>query len=270
MDAAASEPEIHKVVEGSPQMTEMNAQEKLLLKQLGQRFQLASEQKAAAIVWDAPVMRHVEPEVEKMSPASPVVSTSPVLPTSPVVSASPVVSSPTEKAATFYRLDFGFESPSVQQQMPEALRKRLENRLENRKETQKKSTGASVAAPAGRRRPEEVPPLALDSPPRRSSSIGGTRRSSREESLAVGANLAMTRRQGGSPTETKPKVKEKQEEGGRQMFDKNTLRMMNREVFKGAIGRYQQRLLQCLDGGALSARTPRRKAKSVQARHVCA
>ena len=208
MDAAASEPEIHKVVEGSPQMTEMNAQEKLLLKQLGQRFQLASEQKAAAIVWDAPVMRHVEPEVEKMSPASPVVSTSPVLPTSPVVSASPVVSSPTEKAATFYRLDFGFESPSVQQQMPEALRKRLENRLENRKETQKKSTGASVAAPAGRRRPEEVPPLALDSPPRRSSSIGGTRRSSREESLAVGANLAMTRRQGGSPTEAKPKVKE--------------------------------------------------------------
>ena len=53
------------------------------------------------------------------------------------------------------------------------------------------------------------------------------------------------------------------------MFDKNTLRMMNREVFKGAIGRYQQRLLQCLEsGGALSARTPRRKAKSVQARHV--
>ena len=205
LDPAIDEHEIHKVVEGSPQMTEMNAQEKLLLKQLGQRFQLASEQKAAAIVWDAPVMRHVE-EVEKPSVTSPVVSTSPVLPTSPVVSASPVASSP-EKAATFYRLDFGFESPSVQQQMPEGLRKRLENRLENRKESQKKST-ASVAAPAGRRRPEEVPPLALDSPPRRSSSIGGTRRNSREESLAVGANLAMTRRQGGSPTEAKPKAKE--------------------------------------------------------------
>ena len=36
---------------------EMNAQEKLLLKQLGQRFQLASERTAAAIVWDAPAFK---------------------------------------------------------------------------------------------------------------------------------------------------------------------------------------------------------------------
>ena len=37
----AQEVHIYKpALEGSPQMTEMNAQEKLLLKQLGQRFQL--------------------------------------------------------------------------------------------------------------------------------------------------------------------------------------------------------------------------------------
>ena len=30
------------------------------------------------------------------------------------------------------------------------------------------------------------------------------------------------------------------------MFDKNTLRLMHRELFQGAIGRYQQRMLQSL------------------------
>lgn len=137
----AQEVHIYKpALEGSPQMTEMNAQEKLLLKQLGQRFQLASERKAAAIVWDAPAMRHLNGEaLEILDPehelseglsANPLASTSAVVPIVP--------NSPEEVPATFYRLDFG-DSPSVQQQMPEALRKRLENRKEQREREQKKS-----------------------------------------------------------------------------------------------------------------------------------
>lgn len=44
----------------------MNAQEKLLLKQLGQRFQLASERTAAAIVWDAPAFKEqMEEQMEE-------------------------------------------------------------------------------------------------------------------------------------------------------------------------------------------------------------
>ncbi|CAK9041237.1 unnamed protein product, partial [Durusdinium trenchii] len=265
----AQEVHIYKpALEGSPQMTEMNAQEKLLLKQLGQRFQLASERKAAAIVWDAPAMRHLNGEaLEILDPehelseglsANPLASTSAVVPIVP--------NSPEEVPATFYRLDFG-DSPSVQQQMPEALRKRLENRKEQREREQKKSEkvdkkteSASGSTPSGRRpRPGEeaivplVPTLPLEtSPTKRSSSIGGTsRRASYRED---------------KHERHEKKSKEKSEEGGRQMFDKNTLRMMHRELFQGAIGRYQQRMLQWVDRGpsALTARTPRRRARSVQ------
>lgn len=295
----ASHDGIYKpVLEGSavhPQMTEMNAQEKLLLKQLGQRFQLASE-RTAAIVWDAPAMRHLQgDELRELDMADDFSEAFPEM----MAGAPSAISAPPDDdvPATFYRLDFG-DSPSVQQQMPEALRKRLENRKEQlvqQKKTQekgpekgekndkfdKKEAGlatptAAVATPAAparssRSRPDEiptVPPLNLESSPAkvRSSSIGLTaRRTSREDGA---------KRQGSSPTE-KPhdgKVSNqgqgrKAEEGGRQMFDKNTLRMMHREVFKGAIGRYQQRMLEWLERGqsaALSARTPRRRAKSVQ------
>ena len=239
-----------------------------------------------------------------------------------------------EVPATFYRLDFGFEeSPSVGQQMPEALRKRLENRKEqlgfqqkkvlqpdkgeksqgeknekfqsektekNEKQLEKKqlektvekfhdekfldektaspSSKAGQAARASftRARPgDEIPPLALETTrKRRSNSIGGLghRRASREEATGLHQGAATSRaprekhekpggqnlgagsvpgpgRSGKVPPE---KIVEKGEvgtnsggQGGRQMFDKNTLRMMHREVFKGAIGRYQQRMLEC-------------------------
>lgn len=294
----ASHDGIYKpVLEGSPQMTEMNAQEKLLLKQLGQRFQLASE-RTAAIVWDAPAMMHLQgEELRELDMAD---DFSEAFPEKMMGAPSAISAAPDDGdvPATFYRLDFG-DSPSVQQQMPEALRKRLENRKEQlvqQKKTQekgpekgdkndrfdKKEAGptavatptAAVAAPAARSsrsRGDEiptVPPLNLESSPAkvRSSSIGLTaRRTSREDGA---------KRQGSSPTDkpndgkvTNQGQGRKAEEGGRQMFDKNTLRMMHREVFKGAIGRYQQRMLEWLERGqsaALSARTPRRRAKSVQ------
>lgn len=237
-----------------------------------------------------------------------------------------------EVPATFYRLDFGFEeSPSVGQQMPEALRKRLENRKEqlgfqqkkvlqpdkgeksqgeknekfqsekaekSEKQLEKKlektvekfhdekfldektaspSAKASARASFTRARPgDEIPPLALETTrKRRSNSIGGLghRRASREEAtglhqgaatsraprekhekpggpnLGIGSGSVPGPRSGKVPPE---KIVEKGEvgtnsggQGGRQMFDKNTLRMMHREVFKGAIGRYQQRMLEC-------------------------
>lgn len=282
----ASHDGIYKpVLEGSavhPQMTEMNAQEKLLLKQLGQRFQLASE-RTAAIVWDAPAMRHLQgDELRELDMAD---DFSEAFPEKMMAGAPSAISAaPADDGdvpATFYRLDFG-DSPSVQQQMPEALRKRLENRKEQlvqQKKTQekgpekgeknersdrfdKKEAGlatptAAVATPtaparSSRSRPGDeipmVPPLNLESSPAkvRSSSIGLTaRRTSREDGA---------KRQGSSPTEKPHDGKvtnqglagRKAEEGGRQMFDKNTLRMMNREVFKGAIGRYQQRMLEQL------------------------
>lgn len=290
----ASHDGIYKpVLEGSavhPQMTEMNAQEKLLLKQLGQRFQLASE-RTAAIVWDAPAMRHLQgDELRELDMADDFSEAFPEM----MAGAPSAISAPPDDdvPATFYRLDFG-DSPSVQQQMPEALRKRLENRKEQlvqQKKTQekgpekgekndkfdKKEAGlatptAAVATPAAparssRSRPGDeiptVPPLNLESSPAkvRSSSIGLTaRRTSREDGA---------KRQGSSPTE-KPhdgKVSNqgpqgrKAEEGGRQMFDKNTLRMMHREVFKGAIGRYQQRMLERLGNvgtGAMMQRPDR-------------
>lgn len=220
-----------------------------------------------------------------------------------------------EVPATFYRLDFGFEeSPSVGQQMPEALRKRLENRKEQLVQQQQKKlqpekgagekstptdknekffsekneklekklekndeksflddkaspSKASTRVSVTRARPgDEIPPLALEScsRKRRSNSIGGTRRASREEGiLSHGAATARSREKHEKPgsfgTQAAPrsgkcpeKIFEKGEvgvpnsaQGGRQMFDKNTLRMMHREVFKGAIGRYQQRMLEC-------------------------
>ena len=221
-----------------------------------------------------------------------------------------------EVPATFYRLDFGFEeSPSVGQQMPEALRKRLENRKEQLVQQKKlqpekgeKSQGEKnekiqsekaekneklekkfekterndekflddKASPSSkprvsRARPgDEIPPLALETTRKhRSNSIGGlARRASREEGVAQGHHLmgAATARANREkpekpgafnvPSARSGKNVEKVEKGeggvgtnssagGRQMFDKNTLRMMHREVFKGAIGRYQQRMLEC-------------------------
>ncbi|CAJ1326985.1 unnamed protein product [Effrenium voratum] len=89
-----------------------------------------------------------------------------------------------------------------------------------------------------------------DSPAKlRSTSMGGGRRVSQRE----------------EPKRNDKEKKAKAEEGGRQMFDKNTLRLMHREIFTGAIGRYQQRMLQSLDKNeALTARTPRRRPRAVQ------
>ena len=210
-------------------MTEMNAQEKLLLKQLGQRFQLASERTAAAIVWDAPAMRHLQ-DLDEVDEFGDDIQLSEKMAAPSTISGLSDMTSPMDGdvPATFYRLDFG---ESVQQQMPEALRKRLENRKQlvqkkvpekaekngDAKKSPEKApelimapvppstasgtasgtsagtSTASTTSAARRARPGDevtVPNLHLDAlPVKRSSSIGTARRQSHRESRPAGSPM---------------------------------------------------------------------------------
>ncbi|CAE7694626.1 DSK1, partial [Symbiodinium pilosum] len=198
-----------------------------------QRLSLQSDGalERSAIVWDAPAMHHqrqMEPEIEREE------SEKSESPRSPEVQA-------------FFRLDVGFDDSPLQQSLPEALRKRLDTRkLRSQKLEALGAQGTACAAtqlaqPAtqrserserfelqlGRTRPGEEPDAIPSSA--RSAYKSPKRRSVNEAASARGYTEAHAKEV------STPRA-------GRQMFDKNTLRRMQREVFMLALQTFQKTL----------------------------
>lgn len=131
------------------------------------------------------------------------------------------------------------DTPLIGQQMPEALRKRLERRAEQRNVRRQQGSGVEVPAfngksretAAARSKPVRTPPRPTS--PRRSASVGNG---------AVAQNAARGRAVRSRSIHNQ-NAADAEEAGGRQMFDKITLRLRSRDLFCTAIRRYREKVL---------------------------
>eukprot|EP00928_Gymnodinium_smaydae_P042229 TRINITY_DN28462_c0_g2_i3.p1 TRINITY_DN28462_c0_g2~~TRINITY_DN28462_c0_g2_i3.p1 ORF type:complete len:1029 (-),score=184.15 TRINITY_DN28462_c0_g2_i3:104-3130(-) len=143
----------------------------------------------------------------------------------------------------------------VGQQMPDGLRNRLDKRAQERSESRRQAAdrrgNEALPAPAGR------PPLAVDSGS--SGSSPSTKRQSGSGSngmVCVGRGMSLEPARSGTPqqsAESRAQSEGSPCRGGRQMLDKNELRLTRREVFLEAIERY--RSASAVDVGA-AGQTP--------------